>query len=157
MGTTYQELRGLVECGILTASRDGNRVYYQANPYCPIYQELLALVRKTSGLADVLRPALEALGNCVEVAFIYGSMARQEDRSGSDIDIMVIGDAGFGEVVSALADAQDALAREVNPSVYSSQEFSRKIKAGHHFLQAVMKEPKIFLIGDKDELRRLAT
>jgi predicted nucleotidyltransferase len=104
----------------------------------------------------VLRPALEGLGPRVRIAFIYGSQARQEARSDSDVDLMVIGEAGFGEVVTTLGKAQDALGREVNPTVYSPEEFQNKISSGHHFLKSVMKETKVFLIGDVDELGKLA-
>ena len=156
IGTVRRELAGLAACGILVATRDGNRAYYQANPACPIHSELCGIIQKTSGLADVLRPALEGLGRRVRVAFLYGSQARQEARSDSDVDLMVVGKAGFGEVVTALSEAQDTLGREVNPTVYSLKEFRDKVSSGHHFLQSVMKEPKIFLIGDADELGNLA-
>jgi len=156
VGTVRRELAGLAACGVLVATRDGNRTYYQADRTCPIHSELCGIIQKTSGVADVLRPALEGLGQRVRVAFIYGSQARQESRSGSDVDLMVVGEAGFGEVVTALGKAQDALGREVNPTVYSPEEFRDKVSSGHHFLQSVMKDAKIFLIGDADEFGRLA-
>ncbi len=156
IGTVRRELIGLATCGILVEARDGNRIYYQTDIHCPIHAELCRIIQKTSGLADVLRPALESLGSRVQLAFIYGSQARQEARSGSDVDLMVIGEAGFGEVVAALSKAQNVLGREINPAVYSLSEFRDKVSDGHHFLKAVMKESKIFLIGDADELGRLA-
>jgi len=156
VGTVRRELKGLADCGIVVESRDGNRTYYQANSQCPVYPELAGLIRKTSGMADVLRTALVGLGERVQVAFVYGSQARQEASPGSDVDLMVIGEAGFAEVVSALAQAQDTLGREINPTVYSAEEFGRKASSGHHFLRSVLKDRKIFLIGDADELGRLA-
>jgi predicted nucleotidyltransferase len=157
VGTVRRELKGLVACGIVVESRDGNRTYYQANSQSPVYPELAALIRKTSGLADVLRAALAGLGEQVKVAFVYGSEARHESGPSSDIDLMVIGDVGFADVVSALAEAQDTLGKEINPTVYSPQEFGRKVSVGHHFVRSVLKERKIFLIGNADELGRLAT
>jgi predicted nucleotidyltransferase len=157
IGTVRRELKGLVDCGIVVENRDGNRTYYQANSQCPVYAELTGLIRKTSGLADVLRTALAGLGDRVIVAFVYGSQARQEAGPTSDIDLMVIGEVGFAEVVSVLAQAQDTLGREVNPTVYSPKEFARKSSSGHHFVQSVLKDRKLFLIGDADELGRLAT
>ena len=151
-----RELAGLTVCGVVTATREGNRTYYQASTDCPVSMELASIIRKTSGLADVLRAALGALVPRVHVAFIYGSHARQEVRSNSDVDLMVIGEARFGEVVTALSKSQDVLSREVNPTVYSVQELRDKVSAGHHFLRTVLEEPKIFLFGDADELGRLA-
>jgi DNA-binding transcriptional ArsR family regulator len=156
VGTVRRELKGLADCGIVTESRDGNRTYYQANTQCPIYPELAGLIRKTSGLADVLRAALVELGERIEVAFVYGSQATQKAGPGSDVDLMVIGDVGFAELVSTLAQAQNALGREINPTVYSAAEFRRKTASGHHFVQSVLKTPKIFLIGDAHEFGRLA-
>jgi predicted nucleotidyltransferase len=156
VGSVRRELQGLADCGIVVESRDGNRTYYQANPQCPVYAELAGMVRKTSGLADVLRAALAGLGARVQVAFVYGSQARQEAGPGSDVDLMVIGEAGFAEVVSALAQTQDTLGREINPTVYSVEEFDHKVSSGHHFVRSVLKDRKIFLIGDADELGKLA-
>ena len=138
-------------------SRDGNRTYYQANSQCPVYPELAGLIRKTSGLADVLRAALAGLSERITVAFVYGSEARHEAGPNSDIDLMVIGNVGFAEVVSALAQAQDTLGKEINPTVYSPEEFGRKASSGHHFVRSVLKDRKIFLIGNADDLGKLAT
>jgi predicted nucleotidyltransferase len=157
VGTVRRELKGLVDCGIVVESRDGNRTYYQANSQCPIYPELAGLIRKTSGLADLLHAALAGLGERIKVAFVYGSEARREAGPSSDVDLMIIGEIGFADVVSALAQAQDALGREINPTVYSPEEFTRKASAGHHFVRSVLKDRKIFLVGNADELGKLAT
>jgi len=156
IGTVRRELKGLVACGIALESRDGNRTYYQADRRCPVFAEMSALIRKTSGLADVLRDSLSSLGAGVRVAFLYGSLARQEARPGSDADLMVIGQVSFGEVVSALAPAQETVGREINPTVYSPREFRKKATSGHSFVRSVLREPKVFLIGDADALGRLA-
>lgn len=156
VGSVRRELTGLAACGVLVASREGNRTYYQADTRCPIYPELRGIVRKTTGLADVLRGALADLAHRIRVAFVYGSVARQEAGSGSDVDVMVVGDASFAETVGALGKAQDILGREVNPTVYSPQEFHDKLAAGHHFLRSVLLGPRIALIGDVDELAGVA-
>ena len=124
---------------------------------CPVYPELAGLMRKTSGLGDVLRAALAGLEGRIQVAFVYGSQAKHEAGPDSDVDLMVIGEVGFAEVVSALAQAQDTLGREINPTVYSAGEFRGKAASGHPFVRSVLKDPKIFLIGDADELGKLAT
>jgi len=156
IGTVRRELIGLANAGIITKSKDGNRTYYRANTDCPFFPELSGLLRKTAGLADVLSEAFEPLAKKIEVAFIYGSMATGSAKSQSDIDLMVIGECSFGEVVGALMPGQEKLGREVNPSVYPIEEFQKKIEAEHHFLKTVLRESKIFLIGDEDELARLA-
>ena len=156
VGSASRELRGLAECGIITTSRDGNRTYYQASSDCPIYPELVALIRKTSGLADVLRSALGPLAERIEVAFIYGSQARRQATSSSDVDLMVIGEVGFTDVVSALAETQTLLEREINPTVYTPEEFTEKARLGQHFVRSVLGSPKIILLGSAHELSRLA-
>ncbi len=155
VGTVRRELKGLAECGILLETRDGNRTYYQANRRCPAFPELSSLIRKTAGLADRLAEALSPLSDRIDVAFVYGSQANGQAGPESDIDVMVIGKAGFAEVVSAMGEAQELIGREVNPTVYSRVEFRSKLASEHHFVTAVMKAPKVFLIGGEDELDRL--
>ena len=155
-GAVQRELRRLADSGIIVRSSQGRQVYYQANRQCPIFTELQALLVKTVAIADVLRNALAGLAQRIRIALIYGSMAKGTARSGSDVDVLVVGEATFGELVSALGSAQEKLGREVNPSVYPASEFSHKLAHGHHFLNAVLKEPKIFLLGDEHELARLA-
>jgi len=151
-----RELARLEKMGVLTSSSEGRQKYYQANPRCPLFPELKALVVKTAGVGGVLRSALEASGERIVVAFIFGSFARGGQGRDSDIDLMVVGDVAFGEVVSALAGAQAALGREINPTVYGADELRAKLKADHHFLKTIMGEKKVFLIGDEHELARLA-
>ncbi len=156
IGTVRRELKGLVACGILVETRDGNRTTYQANRQCPFYAELVGLIRKTSGLADVLRHALGGLAERIEVAFVHGSLARGTSTSESDVDLIVVGGVGFGEVVATLGQAQESLSREINPTVYSPQEFRQKVLSKHHFVCAVLADEKIFVVGGPDELGKLA-
>ena len=155
-GTVQRELKNLTDAGIIQKTRRGQMVYYQANQACPVFSELRSLVLKTAGLVDVLRNALKSLSKKTKVAFIFGSFASNSAKTGSDVDMMVIGSCAFGEVVDALGKAQEKLGREVNPSVYPADEFKKKVAAGHHFLKTVLAGPKIFLIGDEDELKGLA-
>lgn len=156
LGNVTRELRGLAEAEIVTTTRDGNRRYYQANPASPLFPELADLIRKTVGLAEVLRDALVPLGDRVAAAFIYGSQASQDAKAASDVDLLVIGTATFAEVVSAVGPLQERLGREINPTVYPPGEFLRKVQEGHHFLRTVLKARKLFLIGGERDLRRLA-
>ncbi len=155
-GVVQSELEQLAAVGILTRRPSGRQVYYQANPECPIFQELRTLVVKTAGVAEVLREALVPLADHIQAAFVYGSFAAERQGPKSDVDVMVIGDANLSEVVEALAPAQERLGREINPTVYPPAEFRTKAHAGHSFLTAVIRGPKVFLIGDVHELEGLA-
>jgi len=151
-----RELARLEKMGILTCQTEGRQKYYQVNRKCSVFYELEGLIRKTSGLADVLKDALGPIAKRIKVAFVYGSMATGSGQSQSDVDLMVIGSCSFGQVVNAIGQTQDKLGREVNPSVYPVDEFRRKVAGKHHFLTTVLDEPKIFLIGDENELGKLA-
>jgi predicted nucleotidyltransferase len=152
VGAVQRELELLTSAGLLRRTIQGRQVYFQANREAPIFPELSGLFSKTAGLVDVLRDALASLGKQVVVALVFGSAARGELRSASDIDLLVVGDAAFQDVVEALADAQARLGRDINPSVYPLREFQTKLRAQHHFLTAVLKEPRLFVVGGDDEL-----
>ena len=155
-GTVQRELDFLARAGVVRRTGRGRQVYFQANAQSPIYAELRGLVVKTSGVADVLRGALAQLNARISVAFVYGSVAKGSERRGSDVDLMVIGEASFAEVSEVLGEAQKTIGREDNPSVYTVRDFGAKVKAKNHFLRTVLRPEKIFLIGDGDELARLA-
>lgn len=155
-GAVQRELKRLADAGIIERSQRGRQVYYHANRRCPIFAELQGLVVKTAGVGDVLRAALAPLGDRIHIAFIFGSFASGKPRRTSDVDVLVVGDVTFAEVVSACGPAQKRLAREVNPSVYPQSEFRAKLAAGHHFLASILTAPKIFLIGGERELAGLA-
>jgi predicted nucleotidyltransferase len=156
-GSVQRELARLTRDGYLIRTRRGNQVYFQVNRHSPVFAELKMLVMKTGGATGVLQTALAKLSERTAVAFLYGSIVTGTDRSGSDVDLIVVGDVTFAEVVAAVRPAQEILQREVNPSVYSPAEFRKKIQAGHHFLSALLKAPKIFLDGTPRELTRLAS
>lgn len=155
-GTIQRELRRLTEAGILRRVRQGRQAFYSADPDCPIYTELMGLVRKTMGLTEFLGQALRPLDDRIRLAFIYGSFARGEQNSRSDVDVMIIGSVRLRELTPVLNPVQEKTGREINPTVYSPDEYRRKIKEGHHFLTSLASEPKIFLIGDENELTGLA-
>jgi DNA-binding transcriptional ArsR family regulator len=154
-GTVQRELQNLTDAGIITREVQGRQVYYRANEKCPIFLELKGIVRKTFGMADVIRMALKPIESKIQAAFIYGSLASNCDSGKSDVDIMVIGEATFGDVTAALYATQSQLRREVNPTVYPTPEFQNKARDGHVFIREVLRGEKIFLIGDADGLKRL--
>jgi len=155
-GTVQRELKNLTDTGIIIREVQGRQVYYRANARCPIFNELKNIVRKTFGMADVLRQSLVTEAAKVRVAFIFGSIARSADDRRSDIDLMVVGKISFGDVVSLLSPAEEKLGREVNLVVYPVAEFKKKVKEDHHFVKTVLEDEKILVIGDEDELRKLA-
>ena len=155
-GAVQRELKNLTDTGIIIREVQGRQVYYRANARCPIFDELKSIVRKTFGVADVLRQSLAINADKIRVAFIFGSVARSADDRRSDIDLMVVGKISFGDVVSLLTPAEQKLGREVNPVVYSIAEFRKRVKEDHHFVKTVLEDNKIFVIGDEDGLRKLA-
>ena len=155
-GAAQRELGRLVDAGIVRRSRRGRQVFFQANPDSPVFAELQGIVLKTVGVVDVIRQALVRLAQQIDFAFVYGSVARGAHREGSDLDLCVIGEVAFGEIVTALAGAQEQLAREINPTVYPVNEFSAKLAQGHHFVTALAREAKLFVIGDEGDFAGLA-
>lgn len=155
-GALQRELQGLSAMGLIMRSRQGNQVLYRANAKSPIFAEMKRLVAKTVGVHDAVRSALAPLGAQVYVAFLYGSVARHQERADSDVDLMVVGDVAFGDVVSALSAAQKNLGREINPAVFPVDEFKAKLASRNHFLRSVMTEKKLFVVGTEHELAKLA-
>lgn len=151
-GTLKKELDALCEAGLLRAERVGNQVRFCANTAHPVFPELQALIRKTIGLVDALRLSLAPLAGRIDAAFVFGSMASGTESAGSDIDLMVVGDAGFAEIVDATYAAQATLGREINPKVMSASEWQAKKAERNAFLQDVLNKPRIMLIGDADVL-----
>ena len=155
-GQVQRELENLHRAGLIRREERANQVYYSPNPDAPIYEELKAIAFKTFGVADVLRGLLRPLARRIAVAFLYGSIARAEEKAGSDVDVMIVGDVKFGDAVLALKPAEERLRRNVNPNVYSEKELRSKLRDKGGFLERVIEGPKLFLIGDDRDLGQLA-
>ena len=151
--TLRQELRKLVRLDLVQSRRDSNRVYYRAKTENPLFPEIRNLVLKTSGLSDVLKSALT--DKRVRVAFVFGSLARGEEKAGSDVDLMVIGQLGLRDLSRLLSGIEEKIGREVNPHVLREEEFRKRIRAKEHFASSVMEAPKIFIIGSERELETM--
>jgi predicted nucleotidyltransferase len=151
-GTLHRELRALEELGLLTRREVGRQVFYAANRAHPIFEDLASLLQKTGGYAATLREALTPIARSVRAAFIYGSMASGDARPQSDIDVMVLGDVKFADVVRALAPAERKLRREVNPTVMRPAEFARRRREKDGFVTTALRRPKVWLIGSADDL-----
>lgn len=155
-GSLHRELKLLTDAGLLARSVSGNQVRYQADRTNPIFDELAGILRKTAGLADVLRELLAPLSDAIRLAFVFGSVAQGKERATSDVDVMVVGAVGFAQVVEALAPARDRLQREINPAVMTVDAFRTKLAAKDRFVSRIAREPKIFLLGGANELAELA-
>jgi predicted nucleotidyltransferase len=151
-GSLHRELRTLTEAGLLLREPMGNQVRYRANRACPIYPELSEIFRKTTGLADLLREALAPLAGRIRTAFVFGSLARSAETATSDVDVFVVGEASFAEVVAVLSPLRERLGREVNPVVMTPADFAAQRAAGERFVERVMGEPRLFLMGTDDDL-----
>ncbi|QHE85370.1 nucleotidyltransferase domain-containing protein [Hydrogenophaga sp. BPS33] len=151
-GAVQRELAGLCDAGLITSRKQGNQKHYQANPDSAVYTEIRGLVLKTMGLADVLHSALMPIAPQIRQAFVYGSMARQEDTASSDVDLMIVSPSlGYGDVFATLEGAQSTLARSVNPTIYTPEEFERRVAEDNAFVTRVMEQPKIWLIEAKKQ------
>jgi predicted nucleotidyltransferase len=153
LGPVQREIRQLVAAGLIAKKTVGAQTLYSANEKSPVFREIKHLINKTVGMHDVLVDALDPLRERINLAFVYGSVARSRETEQSDVDLMIVGKVDFGEVVDQLARAEKTLNREINPTVYSIREFSKKV--GGNFLKTVLDEKKLFIIGDEDDLREL--
>lgn len=150
LGTVQQELKGLTSVGLLKSRRDGNRVYFSANPEHPAHQELTALVLKTNGLAGVLGKALADPE--VQLAFVFGSIARGETRAESDVDLMVIGPIGLRRLSKLLSGVAETVGREINPHILTPDEFLKRKRNKDHLVTSVLAAPMLFVKGNEHEL-----
>lgn len=152
-GAAQRELAKLADSGLLTVQPVGNQKHYQANPYAPVFEELVGIVQKTVGLAEPLRAALEPLADEIKAAFVYGSVAKHRDTASSDIDLMIVSDSlSYADVLGTLHPVIERMGREINPTVYTTAELARRIKDGNAFVTRVLGQPKIWLIGREDDL-----
>jgi len=153
VATIKRELDRMVAAGILSLTKIGNQHHYQANPDCPIHEELLSIVRKTFGIADVLRTALEPIRASIVYAFIYGSIAKAKEKAKSDIDLMMVGnDLSYAGVMDLLISVEEKLGRPINPTVYSLPDFKKKLTEKNSFLIRVMQREKISVMGSEDDI-----
>jgi predicted nucleotidyltransferase len=152
-GAVQRELARLADSGLVTVKRVGMQKHYQANPKSPIYAELCGIAKKTVGLAEPLREALAPLAKRIVAAFVYGSVAKKSDTATSDIDLMVVSEGlTYADLYATLEEASGRLGRTVNPTVYTREELAKRKKQGNAFVQRVLAQPKIWLIGTEDDL-----
>lgn len=155
-GAVQRELERLTSAGLIIVKKVGNQKRYQANRNSPLFAELRSIVLKTFGLAEILRKALKPITKKIDFAFIYGSIAKQEDTATSDIDLMLIGNnITYADIFESLKKVESQLGRKINPTFYTVSDWVKKFNEDNNFLLKVIKNPKIFLKGNADELAEL--
>ena len=148
-----QELGKLWRLDLLSRREDGNRVYYSANRNHPLYPDIRQLVLKTVGLVDVLKARLSVKD--VQAAFVFGSVASHQEKSTSDVDLMVIGSLGLRRLTSLLSGTSDLIGREINPHVMTRSEYRRRVEQADHFVTSVLRGPKLFVVGTEHEFEAM--
>ncbi|HEY9279174.1 MAG TPA: nucleotidyltransferase domain-containing protein [Eoetvoesiella sp.] len=152
-GSVQRELAKLAAAGLVTVKPIGNQKHYQANYDTPIFAELRGIVLKTFGVADVLRNVLQPLWPQIDLAFVFGSLAKGTEHAGSDVDLMVVGTvASHAALLEALIPAREKLGREVNTTFYTPNELVQRIREGRSFMARVLAQPKIFVKGSEHDL-----
>ncbi|MDZ7734715.1 MAG: nucleotidyltransferase domain-containing protein [Gammaproteobacteria bacterium] len=152
-GAVHRQLKTLAGSGLVTVTAVGNQKYYQANHDSPVFTELHGLIIKTVGLAEPLREALAPFANQITVAFVYGSIAKGTDTAQSDIDLMLIGEhMAYADIYKHLENAEKILHRSINPNLLTREEWNKRLTQKNHFILSVQSQPKLFIIGSKDDL-----
>ncbi|MBW2001822.1 MAG: nucleotidyltransferase domain-containing protein [Deltaproteobacteria bacterium] len=153
VATVRQELQKLFRMQLVEAQRSGNRLYYRANKSHPLYTDIRNIVLKTSGMVDILRDALDKKD--VKIAFVFGSVASNQEGATSDVDLMVIGDVGLRTLSGWLPGVSEQIGREINPHVINENEFRRRRLSHDHFLTRVLGSEKLFIKGSAHDLEAM--
>ena len=149
-----REVEKLQSIGLIEKSAQGNRLYYRVNRNCSIFEDLKRILFKTTGIAEALKGKL-VKSDSIRIAFVYGSYAKGEESLSSDIDLLVIGNITLKELSRLLSKSKSEIGRETNYTVFKAGEFRKRIKQKDHFLNTVLKEKKLFIIGGEDELKTI--
>jgi len=151
IGTIQSELKKLLRLDLVTKRKDGNRTYFRANKNHPLFLDIQRLVLKTVGLVDILYNKLQNSSEIL-IAFVFGSIARQREMAESDVDLFVVGELGLRKLVGLLSGVSDKIGREINPHVFTVMELKKRLEQKDHFITRVLDEPKIFILGNENEL-----
>ncbi|MBT8148035.1 MAG: winged helix-turn-helix domain-containing protein [Gammaproteobacteria bacterium] len=155
-GTVTRELDRLQSIGLINSFREGNQRYFQVNQHCPIYPEVLSIVRKTSGIDGIILNALQPWHERIQVAFVYGVIANGKENVDSPVDLFIIADGlAYGDVMLSLNDAAVTAGRAINPSIYSQRQIRRELAKNNAFINRVMRHPKLWVLGKESRLREI--
>jgi predicted nucleotidyltransferase len=152
-----RELSRFVDAGLVISTVEGNRKYFQANRESSVFSVLRSLMVQTAGVGDQLKQILLERSDAVRVAFIFGSYARGTETPTSDIDLMVIGSITSRDLSRLLRPLKEQLDRELNQVILQVNEFQEKFEKSDPFTKSLLDEPKIFLLGNEDELQALVS
>lgn len=151
-GAVQREVGRLSASGLVTVRRIGKQKHYQANPECPVFEELRSLVRKTVAMAEPIRQALAPFAERIALALLYGSVAKGTDTANSDIDLLVVADGlPLEDLYSTIAPVEASLARDINPKLYTRKGFAKRRAEGHFFLADVLEKDHLVLMGSVDD------
>lgn len=151
IGTIQTELKKLSSLDLVKRRQDGNRIYFSANTSHPLYRDVRSMVLKTNGLAEILRQVLTQASE-IQAAFVFGSIARNEEKADSDVDLLIIGDTGLRDATKLLSGISEQIGREINPYVMKKEEFLMRKKENEHFISQVLAGSKLYIIGNDDDL-----
>lgn len=151
INSLQKEIKHLVSIDLVKSRKDGNRIYYKANTDSPIYSDLVSIVEKTVGIVSLLKERL--MNSKIECAFLFGSMAKKKEKASSDINLIIVGDLGMRTLTKLLSGLQEKLGREINPHIYTQEEFKKRIKSKEHFITSVLKEDIKPIIGNVNEYK----
>jgi predicted nucleotidyltransferase len=154
-GNIRRELLRFQKDNLFTTQKVGNLLYYHLNTTHPLFKELKSIVFKTVGVRGSIRDVLEKVGN-VKFSFIYGSYAKAKEMYLSDIDLIVIGNVDEDTLIKKLDTLEDKFQREINYKLYTFKEFKKVIEEKEPFILEIIRDKKIMLIGNENELRKVS-
>lgn len=148
------ELEKLNKLNILGSRKDGNRRYFYLNENHYLYNDLKNIILKTTGIATILKNIFDQNSRDISFAFIYGSYAKGDETAQSDIDICVLGSISVKELYDIIGTQKAYMQREINFSVYTTDEFKIKYKDNHHFTLELVNTKKLFIVGTENEFKQ---
>lgn len=149
-----REINRLVDAGLASSKMQGNQRQISANRQSPLFKELRDLTRKVMGVAPMIQEALLPIENKIEIAFVYGSVAKQSDTAESDIDVMLVGrDLTLSDILEHLLPAEEILCRKINPTYYTVHEFKKRLSDADSFVNKVLSQPTLQIFGNMDDIR----
>jgi len=156
VGNIRRELLSLEKSGLFKREKRGKQVYYSVNKKSPIFEEFKKIISKTIGIEKLIKETLKKIKD-IKIAFIYGSFAKEKEDSLSDIDLMIVGNPNEDTLVSKISLVEDDLKREINYNIFSPKDFKKGLAKKEVFLEEIVDDPKIFIIGNQNDLEKITT